>query len=195
MKPFILIIEDDETLRVTVQNFLAKLGFEVRSAETGEAGLALAAQRGADLALVDLSGVEHKFPAQLSGGQQKRVGLARAIILRPALVLYDEPTTGLDPIRSDGISELILRLRDYTGITGIVVTHDLACMRKVADRVVMLFQGGILFNGTVDEIYGSADPHVQHFIAGIAEDDEAEAPEAANSPARARKRLFGGRKM
>lgn len=144
------------------------------------------------LAMVDMAGVEWKYPAQLSGGQQKRVALARAMILRPALMLYDEPTTGLDPIRSDGISELILRLRDYTGVTGIVVTHDLACMRKVADRVVMLFQGRIIFDGTVNEIYSSHDEHVQHFIAGIA---EPEVEDAGAEPGKPRKRLFGGKKV
>jgi phospholipid/cholesterol/gamma-HCH transport system ATP-binding protein len=143
------------------------------------------------LAMVDMAGVEWKVPSQLSGGQQKRVALARAMILRPALMLYDEPTTGLDPIRADGISELIHRLRDYTGVTGIVVTHDLACMRKVADRVVMLFQGKIIFDGTVEEIYSSQDEHVQHFIAGIAE-PESEDPDG--EPGKPRKRLFAGKK-
>lgn len=129
-------------------------------------------QRIADvLSVVDLAGVEPKFPAQLSGGQQRRAALARAIIQRPRLMLYDEPTTGLDPIRSAGISDLIVKLKRETGMTGIVVTHDLACMRKVADRVVMLFEGRIIADGTPEQIAASDDPHVQHFITGTAEED------------------------
>lgn len=123
------------------------------------------------LAVVDLPGVERKYPAQLSGGQQRRAALARAIIQRPRLMLYDEPTTGLDPIRSAGISDLIVKLKRETGMTGIVVTHDLACMRKVADRVVVLFEGKFIADGTPDEIAHSEDPHVQHFITGTAEDE------------------------
>lgn len=123
------------------------------------------------LAVVDLSGVEWKVPSQLSGGQQRRAALARAIILRPRLMLYDEPTTGLDPVRADGISDLIVKLKRETGMTGIVVTHDLACMRKVADRVVMLYDGRVLASGTPDEIAASRDEHVQHFITGTAEAD------------------------
>ncbi|MBL8745464.1 MAG: ABC transporter ATP-binding protein [Phycisphaerae bacterium] len=121
------------------------------------------------LAVVDLAGVELKHPAQLSGGQQRRAALARAIIQRPRLMLYDEPTTGLDPIRAAGISDLIMKLKNETGMTGIVVTHDLACMRKVADRVVMLHDGRIIADGTPDELASSEDPHVQHFITGTAE--------------------------
>lgn len=143
------------------------------------------------LETVDLSGVQAKFPAQLSGGQQKRAALARAMITGPDLMLYDEPTTGLDPIRSDGISEMILRLRRQTGVTGIVVTHDLACMRKVADRVVMLFGGKIIFDGTVDQIYASDDEHVQHFIAGVAEPDVAEEPAGEHDAGKRRKRPLG----
>lgn len=123
------------------------------------------------LAVVDLVGVEKKFPAQLSGGQQRRAALARAIIQGPRLMLYDEPTTGLDPIRSAGISDLIVKLKKETGMTGIVVTHDLACMRKVADRVVMLFEGQLIVEGTPEEITASEVPHVQHFITGTAEEE------------------------
>jgi phospholipid/cholesterol/gamma-HCH transport system ATP-binding protein len=140
------------------------------------------------LATVDLAGVEAKFPAQLSGGQQKRVAMARAIILRPALILYDEPTTGLDPIRSDGISELILRMRTNLGVTGIVVTHDLACMRKVADHVVMLYGGVLIAQGTPDEIARDPNEHVQHFLNGQAEPDEADAdPTPARTAGRAKR--------
>lgn len=118
------------------------------------------------LEMVDLAGVEHKLPGQLSGGQRKRVGLARAIVLRPRVVLYDEPTTGLDPIRSDGINELIIKLRRTMNVTSIVVTHDLVSARKVADHVLMLLGGKIAARGTYDQIENHPDPHVQHFVKG-----------------------------
>lgn len=121
------------------------------------------------LETVDLHDVEAKVPAQLSGGQQKRVALARAIILKPSIILYDEPTTGLDPVRADGINELINKLRRMTGVTGIVVTHDLACMRKVADRVVMLYEGAIRFEGSPRDIESAQDPIVKRFIEVAAE--------------------------
>lgn len=118
------------------------------------------------LRTVEMDGMQHKLPAQLSGGQRKRVGLARAVILHPALVLYDEPTTGLDPIRADGINDLILKMRDALGLTGIVVTHDLASARKVADRVVVLYEGRIVADGTFDEVERSPHPYVQRFLSG-----------------------------
>src|SRR5690606_11602375 len=93
------------------------------------------------LGMVGLSGIGEKMPADLSGGQRKRVALARAIVLNPEVVLYDEPTTGLDPIRSDVINELIVALRDRLGITGVIVTHDMASANKIADRIVMLYDG------------------------------------------------------
>lgn len=123
------------------------------------------------LSLVDLAGVEAKFPAQLSGGQQKRVALARAIILKPALMLYDEPTTGLDPVRSDGISSLINKLRGDLGVSSIVVTHDLACARKVGDIVVMLGDGRIIFRGTMDQLADAPDERVRQFAAGVADSE------------------------
>ncbi|TVQ32166.1 MAG: ABC transporter ATP-binding protein [Phycisphaeraceae bacterium] len=115
---------------------------------------------------VGLEGVEHKLPSELSGGQKKRVALARAIMLNPLLVLYDEPTTGLDPIRADGINELILKLRHELGVSGIVVTHDLASARKVADRLVMIHDGQIIAEGSFSEFACSDNPHVRRFIAG-----------------------------
>jgi phospholipid/cholesterol/gamma-HCH transport system ATP-binding protein len=120
----------------------------------------------AALRTVDLIGVENKLPAQLSGGQRKRVGLARAIVLRPRVVLFDEPTTGLDPIRSDGIDQLIIKLRREMGVTNVVVTHDLTSARKVSDRVVMLLGGRVAADGTYDELVASGDPRVQHFLQG-----------------------------
>ncbi|NUQ67061.1 MAG: ABC transporter ATP-binding protein [Phycisphaerales bacterium] len=120
----------------------------------------------AALETVDLRGIESKLPGQLSGGQRKRVALARAIVLEPRVVLYDEPTTGLDPVRSDGINELILKLKREMGVTNIVVTHDLTSARKVADRVVMLLNGKVLADGTYDEVARIRDSRVQHFLLG-----------------------------
>lgn len=131
------------------------------------------------LATVDLDGVQEKLPAQLSGGQRKRVALARAIVLEPRVVLYDEPTTGLDPIRADGINELIIKLKRTMGVTSIVVTHDLVSAKKVADRVVMLLNGKVAADGTYEELEHSPDPRVQHFVAGQYDKDE---DEASNCP-------------
>ncbi len=131
------------------------------------------------LETVDLAGVDEKLPSQLSGGQRKRVALARAIVMRPRVMLYDEPTTGLDPIRSAGIDDLITRLKDRMKVTNIVVTHDLASARHVADRVVMLLGGKIVADGTFDELTRSQDQRVQHFLQGVYDKaDEPEMPEA-----------------
>lgn len=118
------------------------------------------------LRVVDLAGVERKLPSQLSGGQRKRVALARAIIIRPRVILYDEPTTGLDPIRSDGINQLIVKLKNEMGVTSVVVTHDLVSAQKVADRVVMLHNGKVAASGSYDELQRSPDPWVRQFLAG-----------------------------
>jgi len=137
----------------------------------------------AALETVDLRGVEGKLPSQLSGGQRKRVALARAIVLEPRVVLYDEPTTGLDPVRSDGINELILKLKREMGVTNIVVTHDLTSARKVADRVVMLLNGKVLADGTFDEVARHRDPRVQHFLLGTyVRGDDAAIPEKNDIP-------------
>lgn len=121
----------------------------------------------AALRMVDLENVEQKLPAQLSGGQRKRVALARVIITRPKVILYDEPTTGLDPIRSAGIDELVLRMKDRLAVTNLVVTHDLTSARKVADRVVMLLDGKIAAQGTFADLEASRNPRVQHFLSGV----------------------------
>lgn len=121
---------------------------------------------------VDLRGVLDRLPVELSGGQRKRVGLARAIILRPALILYDEPTTGLDPIRASGINDLINRLREDLGISSIVVTHDMTTTQAVADRVVLLHEGHIIADGTLAQLHDSDDPIVQGFLAGREEEFE-----------------------
>jgi phospholipid/cholesterol/gamma-HCH transport system ATP-binding protein len=124
------------------------------------------------LKMVGLPDVGGKMPSEVSGGQRKRVALARAIALEPKVVLYDEPTTGLDPVRSDAISELILKLQRELKMTSIVVTHDMATAFKVADRIVMIHLGKIIFDGTEEQIKASDNPNVQRFVRGEA--DEAE---------------------
>ncbi len=124
------------------------------------------------LAMVGLADVSGKMPAELSGGQKKRVALARAIALDPQVILYDEPTTGLDPIRSDVINELILKLKRELNVTSIVVTHDMISAFKVADRIVMLHDGRLIADGPPDAIRHSDHPIVRRFVAGEANAEE-----------------------
>ena len=124
------------------------------------------------LDVVELQGTQEKKPAELSGGMRKRVGLARAIIYRPQIVLYDEPTTGLDPIVSDSIDQLILRVCEHFAVTTVVVTHDMRTVRRVGQRVLLMHQGRVYFNGTPDEAFKSADPVVNRFVNGIADPKE-----------------------
>ncbi len=124
------------------------------------------------LAMVGLDGIQNYFPADLSGGQRKRVALARAIAMNPEIILYDEPTTGLDPIRSDVIDELILKLKRELGITSVVVTHDMNSVYKVADRIIMLHNGRIIADGDVEHIRSLPHPAVQQFINGQADEDD-----------------------
>ena len=118
------------------------------------------------LARVDLRGVEGKRPAELSGGQQKRAALARALMLEPEVMLYDEPTTGLDPIRAAEIDALINKMKRELGVTGVVVTHDLASAAHVGDHVVLIDSGHILAQGTMAELRASTHPRVQAFLTG-----------------------------
>lgn len=118
------------------------------------------------LALVGLKGIEYKKPAELSGGMRKRVGLARAICLRPQIILYDEPTTGVDPIMGDAINDLIIELHNKLKITSIAVTHDMTSAYKIADRIAMLYNGKIIAVGTPDEIKNTKDPVVRQFVTG-----------------------------
>jgi phospholipid/cholesterol/gamma-HCH transport system ATP-binding protein len=120
------------------------------------------------LLLVDLPNVENKFPAELSGGMRKRVGIARSIALRPKYILYDEPTTGLDPVTSAVIDALMVRMRDKLGVTSIVITHDMRSAYAVGTRMAMLYEGRVRQVGTVDEIRNSTDPIVRQFIEGRA---------------------------
>jgi phospholipid/cholesterol/gamma-HCH transport system ATP-binding protein len=121
------------------------------------------------LEMVDLPGTEDKKPSELSGGMRKRVGLARAIIYQPEIVLYDEPTTGLDPIVSDSIDHLILRVRDRLDVTSVVVTHDMRSARRVGQRILMLHGKKIYTTGTPDEIFNSKDPIVRQFVEGVSD--------------------------
>jgi phospholipid/cholesterol/gamma-HCH transport system ATP-binding protein len=124
------------------------------------------------LEMVDLPGTENKKPSELSGGMKKRVGLARAIIYQPEIVLYDEPTTGLDPIVSDSIDKLIMRVRDRLRVTSVVVTHDMRSARRVGQRIIMLHGKKIYASGTPDEIFASKDPVVRRFIDGVSDTKE-----------------------
>jgi phospholipid/cholesterol/gamma-HCH transport system ATP-binding protein len=124
------------------------------------------------LAMVGLDGFQQFYPANLSGGQRKRVALARAIALNPEIILYDEPTTGLDPIRADVINELILKLQKELGVTTVVVTHDMTSAYKIADRIIMLHNGKIIADGDTDYIRNHPHSVVQQFIEGhVSEDD------------------------
>jgi phospholipid/cholesterol/gamma-HCH transport system ATP-binding protein len=126
----------------------------------------------AKLAMVGLDGFQNYYPANLSGGQRKRVALARAIALNPEVILYDEPTTGLDPIRSDVINELVLKLKRELGVTTVVVTHDMTSAYKIADRIIMLHNGKIVADGGAAHIRNHPHPVVQQFIRGqVSEDD------------------------
>lgn len=118
------------------------------------------------LDLVDLEGVDDRFPSELSGGMMKRAGLARAIATRPKYLLYDEPTTGLDPVTVTIIDRLIMRMREELGVTGVVVTHDMESAYRISDRIAMLFEGKIRAVGSVDEIKATRDPLIRAFIEG-----------------------------
>lgn len=121
------------------------------------------------LEMVELPGIEQKKPAELSGGMRKRVGLARAIVYRPEIVLYDEPTTGLDPVVSDSIDQLIVNVRERLHVTTIAVTHDMRSARRIGQRIMMLHEGKIYFEGKPDEVFNATDPIVQQFVAGVAD--------------------------
>ncbi len=117
------------------------------------------------LEVVDLAGTEEKFPAELSGGMRKRVGVARAIALKPSYLLYDEPTTGLDPVTSAVMNELMVRTRDL-GVTGVIVTHDMRSAFRAGDRIAMLYEGTVRQVGTPDRMRDTDDPVVRQFIEG-----------------------------
>ena len=124
------------------------------------------------LEVVDLPGTQRKKPAELSGGMRKRVGLARAIVYEPEILLYDEPTTGLDPIVSDSIDKLIVRVRDNLKVTTVVVTHDMRSARRVGHRVLMLHEKRIYANAEPELFFASSDPVVRQFVDGVADAQE-----------------------
>jgi phospholipid/cholesterol/gamma-HCH transport system ATP-binding protein len=119
--------------------------------------------------MVDLSGTQEKKPAQLSGGMRKRVGLARAIVYRPQILLYDEPTTGLDPIAADSIDRLVIRISECLNITSVAVTHDMRSAGRIGNRILMLHEGRIHAAATPEEIFNSTDPVVKRFVNGISD--------------------------
>jgi phospholipid/cholesterol/gamma-HCH transport system ATP-binding protein len=120
-----------------------------------------------------LKNIEHVYPAELSGGMKKRVGLARAIAMDPEIILYDEPTTGLDPIMADTINRMIRRLQKRLHVTSIAVTHDMKSANFIADRIAMLHEGRIIYTGTPEEIRDSNDQTVKQFVEGISSENEA----------------------
>ncbi|HYR19556.1 MAG TPA: ABC transporter ATP-binding protein [Myxococcales bacterium] len=117
------------------------------------------------LAVVELYGVEQKYPAELSGGMRKRVALARAIVREPKLVLYDEPTTGLDPLTTESVDEMIIGARTKLGVTSVVISHDIGSTFHIADHVAMLHDGRIVEEGPPDKVRHSQEPHTRHFLA------------------------------
>ena len=122
------------------------------------------------LAALGLAGTQAKFPAELSGGMRKRVGLARALVLEPAILMFDEPTTGLDPLATRNVDEMILSTMERYKVTSVVISHDMASVFRIADRIALLHQRHIQAVGTVDEIRSSADPYLREFIttSGVA---------------------------
>jgi phospholipid/cholesterol/gamma-HCH transport system ATP-binding protein len=124
------------------------------------------------LEVVDLPNTQHKKPAELSGGMRKRVGLARAIVYEPQILLYDEPTTGLDPIVSDSIDKLIMRVRDHLKVTSVVVTHDMRSAQRVGNHVMLLHNKKIYAHGTPEEIFSSQDAVIRQFVDGVSDPQE-----------------------
>ncbi len=148
-------------------NIFDNVAFGLRRMKTPET--AVRATVAEMLEQVGLKDVDEKYPHELSGGMQKRAGLARSLALRPEIMLYDEPTTGIDPITAGAVDSLIVRMRDSFGITSIVVTHDMNSACRISDRIAMLFEGRIIFFGTPDEINNSDNPYVRQFVEGRAD--------------------------
>ena len=147
------------------------VGFAFRRHKNLTAG-EIARRVAAALEMVDLPGTENRKPAELSGGMRKRVGLARAIIYEPQIILYDEPTTGLDPIVSDSIDKLMMRVHAHLKVTTVVVTHDMRSARRVGQRVLMLHEKKIYANAPPEEFFISPDPVVRQFVDGVADAKE-----------------------
>lgn len=149
---------------------------------TGElSGAAIRERVAESLAYVGLEGKEELWPGGLSSGMKKRVGLARAIAMRPDVLLYDEPTTGLDPININRIIDLILHLQRNLKITSVVVTHDMHTAISVSNRIAMIDKGGIIFSGSISDIVTCQDPRVKDFIEGNAAEEPSRAPQPGNA--------------
>jgi phospholipid/cholesterol/gamma-HCH transport system ATP-binding protein len=145
---------------------LENVAFPLREKQRGIPAGELRARVVESLRVVDLGeDVLDLWPSQLSGGMRKRVALARALVADPKVVLYDEPTTGLDPITTDSVDQMILRTKERLGVTSMVISHDIASAFRVADRLAVLYDGRIAAQGTPDEVRRSADPYVQRFLA------------------------------
>ncbi|MFB3880832.1 MAG: ABC transporter ATP-binding protein [Armatimonadota bacterium] len=160
---------------MTVRDNVAFALAEHRLAPRGE----IAERVGQLLELVEMSGTEEMLPAQLSGGMRKRVGIARALAPQPEIVLYDEPTAGLDPISAAAIDALVVRLRDQVGVASVIVSHDVTSLRRVADRAALLHDGRFLGVGRMAELEASRDPAVRQFLSG---DPEGPLTESHGSP-------------
>ncbi|HEX2695219.1 MAG TPA: ABC transporter ATP-binding protein [Acidobacteriota bacterium] len=175
-------LRDEETLRITRKFGMLFQAAALFDSMTVGANVAFGLERHTDhspeevrqivtesLERVGLKGIEDLMPYELSGGMKKRVGLARAIAYRPEIILYDEPSTGLDPIRADSINDLIIQTKQDLCATSVVITHDMVSSYKVADRIAMLYEGRIIETGTPAEIQASANPVVRQFIHGRAQ--------------------------
>lgn len=174
-------LRDEEILRITKKFGMLFQAAALFDSMTVGANVAFGLERHTDhspeevrrivaesLERVGLKGIEDLMPYELSGGMKKRVGLARAIAYRPEIILYDEPSTGLDPIRADSINDLIIQTKQDLCATSVVITHDMVSSYKVADRIAMLYEGRIIETGTSAEIQASANPVVRQFIHGRA---------------------------
>lgn len=147
-------------------NVFDNIAFGLRRQRLGEAAVSEAV--GGMIEALGLSGCEERFPHELSGGFQKRVALARSLVLKPQIMLYDEPTTGVDPVTAAAVDAMIMQMKRLTGVTSIVITHDMNSAYRIADRVAMLHEGKIIFTGTPQELMDTADPLLRQFIEGRA---------------------------
>lgn len=145
-------------------NIFDNVAFGLRRRGTGEDEVTKIVEE--SLIQVGLGGAGNKRPSELSGGMQKRAGLARSIAVRPEIMLYDEPTTGVDPITAGVVDRLIVKMRDTYGMTSVVVTHDMTSAYRIADRIAMVYEGEVIFTGTENEIRSSDNPFVKQFIEG-----------------------------
>lgn len=145
-------------------NIYDNVAFGLRRKKTGESEIRETVT--SMLLDVGLSGMEEKYPSELSGGMQKRAGLARAIAMKPDIMLYDEPTTGVDPITGGSVDRLIMKMNEKFGITSVVITHDMNSAFRIAHRMAMLFEGRVIFTGTPYDFMNTDNPYVRQFVEG-----------------------------